>query len=90
MSVQPPPWAPVPEETARVARAVFPTGNGYMRMRAACGALSADEVFAPRFSRRGQPAEAPGRLAWVPVMPFAAGLSTRQAAEAVRSRLAWT
>jgi DMSO/TMAO reductase YedYZ molybdopterin-dependent catalytic subunit len=33
MSLQPQPLGSVPEETARVARAAFPRGNLYMRMR---------------------------------------------------------
>ena len=41
------------------------------------------------FPRRGQPAESPDRLAWVTVLQFAAGLSDRQAAEAVRGRIDW-
>jgi transposase len=35
---------------------------------------------------RGQPAEAPARLALTTVLQFAEGLSDRQAADAVRSR----
>src|SRR5581483_6179047 len=45
--------------------------------------------FAALFARRGRPAEAPWRLALVTVMQFAAGLSERQAAEAVRARIDW-
>jgi transposase len=89
MSLKPHPLDHVPEETARVARAVFPKGHVSIRMRDAFGALYSDEVFAPLFSRRGQPAEAPGRLALVTVMPFAEGLSDRQAADAVRRRIDW-
>lgn len=89
MSLKPEPLDRVPEETARVARAVFPNGNVYMRMRDAFGPLYTDEAFAPLFPRRGQPAEAPGRLALVTVMQFAEGLSDRQAADAVRSRIDW-
>ena len=33
MSLQPEPIGPVPEETARVARAAFPKGNVYLQMR---------------------------------------------------------
>jgi hypothetical protein len=33
MSMHPQPIDPIPEETARVARAAFPTGNPYMRLR---------------------------------------------------------
>lgn len=89
MSLKPQTVACVPEETERVARTAFPKGNVYMRMRDAFGALYPDEAFAPLFPRRGQPAEAPGRLALVTVMQFAEGLSDRQAADAVRSRIDW-
>ena len=89
MSLHPQPLGPVPEETARVARAAFPKGNLYMRMRDELGRLYEDEAFAALFPRRGQPAAAPWRLALVSVMQFAEGLSDRQAADAVRSRLDW-
>lgn len=46
-----------------------------------------DEAFAPLFSHTEQPAEAPWRLALVTIMQFAEGLSDRQAADAVRSRI---
>ena len=41
------------------------------------------------FPTRGQPAEAPARLALATVLQFAEGLSDRQAADAVRSRIDW-
>src|SRR5436305_14568184 len=37
---------PVPDETARVARAAFPQGNTYLRLRDELGPLFADEDFA--------------------------------------------
>ena len=89
MSLQPHPIAPVPEDTARMARAAFPTGNLYREMREELGGLYEDALFAPLFHRRGQPAEAPWRLALVTVMPCVEGLSVRQAAEAVRRRIDW-
>jgi len=48
-----------------------------------------DKQFATLFSRRGQPAEAPGRLALATVLQFMEGLSDRQAADAVRGRIDW-
>lgn len=48
-----------------------------------------DELFVSCFPRRGQPAEAPWRLALVTVLQFVEGLSDRQAAEAVRTRIDW-
>src|SRR5947208_310610 len=89
MSLHPEPILPVPEETARVARAAFPKGTTYTRMRDELGVLWQDEDFAGLFPTRGQPALAPWRLALVTVMQFAENLSDRQAAEAVRARIDW-
>jgi transposase len=89
MSLQPQPTGPIPDETQRVARAAFPKGNVYMRMRDELGEVYTDDPFAELFPRRGQPAESPGRLAWVTILQFAEGLSDRQAAEAVRGRIDW-
>jgi transposase len=80
---------PVPEETIRVAHAAFPRGNVYMRIRDELGTIYNDHLFAHLFPARGQPAEAPWRLALTTVMQFAEGLSDRQAAEAVCSRIDW-
>ncbi len=89
MSLQPQPPSPVPEETARVARAAFPNGNLYMHLRDVLGPIYDDARFASVFPARGRPAEAPWQLALVTVMQFAEGLSDRQAAEAVRARIDW-
>ena len=86
MSLQTQSNHPIPEETQRVARAAFPKGNLYMRMRDELGAIYLDEPFSQLFPNRGQPAESPGRLAWVTVLQFSEGLSDRQAAEAVRAQ----
>jgi transposase len=87
MCLHPSPVEPVPEETARVAKAAFPKGTVYMIMRDELGAIFSDENFAHLFPRRGQPAMAPWRLALVTIMQFAEGLSDRQAADAVRARI---
>jgi transposase len=89
MSLHPEPIRPVPEQTARVARAAFPKGTTYTRMRDELGVIWQDEDFAGVFPTRGQPALAPWRLALVTVMQFAENLSDRQAAEAVRARIDW-
>jgi transposase len=89
MSLHPQAARAVPEPTARVAKAAFRKGHPYLLMRDAFGTFFADEEFAALFSHRGQPAEAPARLALVTVLQFAEGLSDRQAADAVRSRLDW-
>ncbi len=89
MSLDPQTHYPIPEDTQRVARAAFPHGNLYMRMRDELGVIYQDANFAELFPGRGQSAELPGRLAWVTVMQFSEGLSDRQAAEAVRARIDW-
>lgn len=80
---------PVPEETERVARAAFPKGSVYMRLRDELGTIYEDRDFADLFAVRGQPGERPWRLALVTVMQYAEGLTDRQAAEAVRGRIDW-
>jgi transposase len=89
MSLQPHGIGPVPEETARVARAAFPKGTRLLRPRDELGAIYEDTRFAPVFSVRGHPAGAPWRLALVTVLQCAEDLTDRQAAEAARGRLAW-
>jgi len=89
MSLKPTPIEPVPEQTARIARAAFPTGNTYLKLRDELGTLYCDEDFAQLFSRRGQPALPPWRLALVTILQFRENLSDRQAAQAVRARIDW-
>jgi transposase len=88
MSLRPDPIGPVPAETARVAQAIFKKkGHRYLRLRDELGAIDTDELFAELFPAQGQPAETPWRLALVTVVQCAEGLSDRQVAEAVRSRI---
>jgi len=89
MSLRPQPVGPVPRETARVARAAFPAGHPYLRLADELGALFTDALFAGVYSPHGRPVLAPWRLALVTVLQFAEGLSDRQAADAVRSRIDW-
>src|SRR3712207_3982363 len=88
MSLRPAPAGPIPEETARVARAAFPKGHPCLRLRDELGPIYDDARFAPLFPSQGRPAEAPWRLALVTVLQFAERLTDRQAADAVRDRLA--
>jgi transposase len=87
MSLHPAEERTIPEETVRVARAAFPKASIYMRIRDALGPIYTDAAFASLFPPRGQPAESPARLALVTILQFAEGLSDRQAADAVRSRI---
>jgi transposase len=89
MSLKPTPVPPVPPETARVAASAFRRGHPYLKMREVVGTLFTDEAFASLFAFCGAPALAPWRLALVVILQFAEGLSDRQAADAVRSRIDW-
>jgi len=89
MPLQNHPIGPVPEETARVARAAFPKSNLYLRIRDELGTIYEDSQFADLFSHTGQPAEAAWRLALVCVLQYLGDLSDRQAADAVRGRMGW-
>src|SRR5258708_1698043 len=89
MSLKPQAIGPVPAETARIARAAYPKGNIYLKMRDTLRSIYRDEDFADLYPKNGQPAEAPWRLALVSVMQFVENLSDRQAADAVRGRLDW-
>jgi transposase len=87
MTLHPQAIGSVPEETARVARAAFPKGTLYLQIRDELGTIYEDSHFADLFPKVGQPAEAPWCLALVCIIQFLEGLSDRQAAEAVRSRI---
>src|SRR5919109_64402 len=87
--LRPMPIVPIPPETARVARAAFPKGNRYLRVADELDLLYTDEAFGALFPTHGQPACPPWRLALVTILQFAEGLSDRQAANAVRSRIDW-
>ncbi len=89
MSLHPHAVDPIPEQTARIARAAFRRGNPFMRMRDEIGTLFTDEAFVPLFPARGRPVVSPWRLALVCVMQYVESLSDRQAAEAVRARIDW-
>jgi len=89
MSLKIMPIPPIPEETVSVAHAAFPHGTLLIQIRDDLGTLYTDETFADLFPSHGQPAEAPWRLALVSVLQFVEGLTDRQAADAVRSRLDW-
>ena len=58
-----------------------------MTLRDELGVIDHDCDFALLFSHTGQPAESPGRLALVTLVQFAEGLTDREVADAVRSRL---
>src|SRR3954451_13201023 len=89
MSLKPDPIQPVPEETARIARAAFRKGNPLLRLRNELGAIFADADFADLFSKLGRPALPPWRLALVTILQFREDLPDRRGGEAVRARIDW-
>ena len=89
MCLHPQAVPPIPETTACIARAAFPKGNIYMKMRDELGVFWQDQDFARLYPSRGQSAVAPWRLALVTIMQYIEGLSDRQAANAVRARIDW-
>jgi transposase len=89
MSLQPQAEYCVPLETARVAKTVFPNGNIYLTLADSLGDFLADQDFAELFPEKGKPAESPFRLALATILQYIEGLTDRQAADAVRSRIDW-
>ncbi len=89
MSLHPKAIKPVPKETEEVAKAAFPKGNLYLTMRDELGTIYTDEDFQALFSLEGHPSTSPWQLSLVSVMQYIEGLTDRQAAEAVRSRIDW-
>jgi transposase len=81
---------PVPGETAHVARLAFPYSNLLLSLRDKLDPIFDHGRFGHLFPAKGQPAEAPWRLALVTLLQFAEELPDRQATDAVRSRIDWT
>ena len=60
MSLHPHIITPVPEETARVARAAFPKGHPYLTFRDVLGTIFQDEDFLALFPAWGEQGDAGG------------------------------
>ncbi len=80
MSLKSSPIDPVPEGTARVAKAAFRKGNPLLKLRDELGTVFADADFADLFPKLGQPGLPPWRLALVTLLQFGENLPDRQAA----------
>ena len=89
MSLHPCPSEPIPDETARVARAAFPKGNRDMTMRDVLGVIDTEAPLTDLYRPVGQHGEPPWRLALVTLMQCSENLTDRQAADAVRGRMDW-
>lgn len=89
MSLQPELNYTVPDQTARIAKAAFPRGTLCIRIYDHLGTIFSDQDFVDIFPGRGQPAQAPFRLALITILQFLEDLSDRAAADAVRGRIDW-
>jgi transposase len=87
MSLQPETLPEIPEETARVARSLFPKGNRYRWLRDELGAIYQDEQFLALYPNVGQLAEQPWRLAFMSLVQYMEHYTDRQAAEALKTRI---
>ncbi|AYG64410.1 transposase (plasmid) [Rhizobium jaguaris] len=74
----------------QIAKSAFPRGCVLMVLRDALGPIFDDRQFVALFPILGQRAKAPWRLALITLLQFAEGLSDRQAADAMRRRIAWS
>jgi transposase len=60
-----------------------------MWLRDKLGTVYEEEHFGNLFSHTGQPAESPVWMTLVSILQFVEGLTDRQAADAVRTRIGW-
>jgi transposase len=79
----------IPALTVEVARAAFPDGNRYMKMRDELGTFYRDEDYRDCYAVRGQPGMAPWRLSLIVLFQYVEGLSDEQAVQAVAGRIDW-
>ena len=87
MSLQPQALPEIPEETARVARTLFPNGNRYMWLRDGLSAIYQDEQFLSLYPKSGQSAHQPWRLALISIIQYMENYTDRQVIEAVKTRI---
>ena len=59
MSLRPQTLPPIPDTTAAAVRAAFPKGNLYVDLRAECGTIYDDQLFADLYPPEGRPVEVP-------------------------------
>lgn len=80
---------PIPAETDRIAKAIFPKGSLYLTIGDQIGFLFSDLDFTEMYAIDGAPAVSPALLAMVTIFQFMENLPDRDAAEAVRTRIDW-
>jgi transposase len=79
----------IPAEPVRAAEASNPNGTPAMWMRDRLQELFTEADFADWFPANGRRGLAPAMLALVSVLQYAENLTDRQAAQALRCRIAW-
>ncbi len=89
MSMKPQGLEPIPEETRVLVQRLIPKGTLVTQLRDALGPIYSDAQFAHLCPKRGRTAEVPWRVARVTVLQAIEGLTDRQAAECVRTRIDW-
>lgn len=89
MSLRPQTQYFVPAETAKVANAIFSKDNLCIAMADTLHEFFSDRDFDALYPNRGQPAASPFRLALATLLQYLEGLTDRQTADAVRSRIDW-
>jgi transposase len=89
MSMRPTLVDAIPPENARMAQTAFRKGHAYLTLRETLGPLFADASFGDLYAHQGPAGLSPARLAVVTLLQFREGLSDREAADAVQSRLDW-
>src|SRR5258708_2397680 len=87
MSLHPEKLPEIPEETARIAKILFPKGNKYMWLREELGAIYKDEQFTSLYPKNGQLAEQPWRLAMMSVIQYMENKTDRQVVVALKTRI---
>ena len=80
---------PVPEETARVARAANPRGNPYMAFRDELDRGFKNDELVDILRPLDQASPSSLQLSLVTILQLRKNLTAYQAAEAVRSRITW-
>jgi transposase len=87
MTLHPEKLPEIPEETARIARILFPNGNRYMWLRDELDMIYNDEQFTSLYPNIGQLAEQPWRLVIASIIQYMENYTDRQVAEAVKTRI---
>jgi transposase len=88
MSLKPLSTPDIPEMTSLVARAAFPKGNLYMRLRDELGTLYTDETSPTCTRRAGQPALPAWRWRWSRLCSSGEPIGP-PGSDAVRARIDW-